>query len=61
MRVKPNWMPALRVAIAANAMLGGAADAREAMQAYERVDPNANIRRICEHYPFQLLPGITVD
>lgn len=52
-RVKPNWMPALRVAIAANAMLGRTAEARDGLQAYERIDPDVNIRKICEHYPFQ--------
>ena len=51
--VKPNWMPALRVAIAANAMLGRTVEARDGLQAYERVDPDVNIRKICEHYPFQ--------
>jgi len=52
-RVKPNWMPALRVAIAANAMLGRMARAKDDLQAYQRVDPDVNIRKICEHYPFQ--------
>jgi TolB-like protein/tetratricopeptide (TPR) repeat protein len=52
-RVKPNWMPALRVAIAANAMLGRTAEARDCLQAYELVEPDVNIRKICEHYPFQ--------
>jgi len=52
-RVKPNWMPALRVAIAANAMLGRTARAKGDLQAYQRVDPDANIRKICDHYPFQ--------
>lgn len=52
-RVKPNWMPALRLTIAANAMLGRTAEVRDALQAYERIDPAASICRICEHYPFQ--------
>jgi TolB-like protein len=52
-RVKPNWMPALRVAIAANAMLGRTAKAKGGLQAYEHVDPDVSIRKICEHYPFQ--------
>jgi TolB-like protein len=52
-RIKPNWMPALRVSIAANAMLGRTAEARDGLQAYERVDPGVTIRKICEHYPFQ--------
>lgn len=52
-RMKPNWMPALRVSIAANAMLGQAAEARHGVQAYQRVDPEVSIRKICQHYPFQ--------
>ena len=53
MRGKPNWMPALRVAIAANAMLGRTAEAMHGVQAYERIDPDVTIPKICEHYPFQ--------
>jgi TolB-like protein len=52
-RVKPNWMPALRVSIAANAMLGRTAEASDGLKAYKRVDPDVSIRKICEHYPFQ--------
>jgi hypothetical protein len=46
-------MPALRVAIAANAMLGRTARVRGGLQAYEHVDPDVSIRKICEHYPLQ--------
>jgi TolB-like protein len=53
LRTKPNWMPALRVAIASNAMQGRAAEAKAALRSYERVDPNVSIRKICGHYPFQ--------
>jgi tetratricopeptide (TPR) repeat protein len=53
LRIKPNWMPALRVAIASNAMQGRAAEAKTALQSYEEVDSNASIRKICEHYPFR--------
>ena len=53
LRTKPNWMPALRVAIASNAMHGRAAEAKAALQLYEQIDPEASIRKICEHYPFQ--------
>jgi len=52
-RMKPNWMPALRVSIAANAMLGHVAEARHGVQAYQQVDPAVSIRKICQHYPFQ--------
>jgi len=50
---KPNWLPALRVTIAANAMLGRIASARDGLKAYERIDPDVNIRKSCGHYPFQ--------
>jgi TolB-like protein len=53
LRTKPNWMPALRVAIASNAMHGGATEAKAALRSYEQIDPNVSIRKICEHYPFQ--------
>ena len=53
LRTKPNWMPALRVAIASNAMQGRTAEAKAALQSYEQVDPNVSIRKICEHYPFR--------
>ncbi len=53
LRTKPNWMPALRVAIASNAMRGRTSEVKAALQSYERVDPNVNIRKICEHYPFR--------
>jgi TolB-like protein len=53
LRTKPNWMPALRVAIASNAMQGHASEAKAALQAYERVDPDVSIHKICEHYPFR--------
>jgi len=41
------------VAIASNAMKGHAAEAKAALQSYEQGDPDANIRKICEHYPFR--------
>jgi TolB-like protein len=53
LRTKPNWMPALRVAIVSNAMQGRAAEAKAALRAYEQIDPSATIRKICEHYPFR--------
>jgi len=53
LRTKPNWMPALRVAIASSAMQGRTDEAKAALQAYEQVDPNVTIRKICEHYPFR--------
>jgi TolB-like protein len=53
LKTKPNWMPALRVAIASNAMKGRAGEAKAALQSYERIDPDVSIRKICEHYPFR--------
>jgi TolB-like protein len=53
LRTKPNWMPALRVSIASNAMQGRAAEAKAVLQSYKQVDPNVSIRKICEHYPFR--------
>ena len=53
LRTKPNWMPALRVAIASNAMQGRTDEAKAALQAYAQVNPNVTIRKICEHYPFR--------
>jgi hypothetical protein len=53
LRTKPNWMPALRVAIASSAMQGRDAEAKAALQSYEQVDPNVSIHKICEHYPFR--------
>ena len=53
LRTKPNWMPALRVAIASYAMTGRTAEAKSALRSYEQLDPSASIRKICEHYPFR--------
>lgn len=53
LRTKPNWMPALRVAMASNAMQGRAAEAKAAVAKYEQVDPEVSIRKICDHYPFR--------
>jgi tetratricopeptide (TPR) repeat protein len=53
LRTKPNWMPALRVAIASTAMQGLTGEAKAALHAYEQIDPNVSIRKICDHYPFR--------
>ena len=53
LRTKPNWMPALRVAIASNAMKGRVAEAKAALLSYEQLDPTVSIRKVCEHYPFR--------
>src|SRR5262249_22354812 len=53
LRVKPNWLPALRVVIAANAMRGELDEARRELSSYVRIDPAASIGKICEYYPFR--------
>jgi tetratricopeptide (TPR) repeat protein len=53
LRLKPNWMPALRMAIVANAMQGRHKEAREALASYSSVDPEVSIEKICDCYPFR--------
>jgi TolB-like protein len=53
LRVKPNWLPALRVAIASNAMRGQADEADRALNSYLRIDPGVTIARICKFYPLR--------
>lgn len=53
LRVKPNWPPALRVAIASNAMRGHAHEVERAMTSYRRIDPGVSIAKICDFYPLR--------
>jgi len=53
LRVKPNWPPALRVAIAANAMRGRLDQAKQALNLLLQADPRLTIARICEFYPLR--------
>ncbi len=53
LRVKPNWLPALRVAVAANAMRGKTETADRALKLYLQIDPEVNIAKICEFYPLR--------
>ena len=53
LRVKPNWLPALRVSIASNAMRGRVDDAERAVKSYLKIDPEMSIAKICEHYPLR--------
>ena len=53
LRVKPNWLPALRMTIASNAMRGQAERAKRALTAYLRIDPQVTIAKLCEYYPFR--------
>jgi TolB-like protein len=51
LRVKPNWMPALRVALASGAMLGQVAETDRVLSLYLQIDPRASIAKICGFYP----------
>jgi TolB-like protein len=53
LRVKPNWLPALRMTIASNAMQGHAEQAKRALSAYRGVDPDVTITKLCAYYPFR--------
>jgi TolB-like protein len=53
LHVKPSWMPALRMAIASNAMRGKIDEAERALTIYRRLDPNVSIAKICEFYPLR--------
>ncbi len=53
LRVKPNWLPALRMTIASNAMRGEAEQAKRALAAYLKIDPEVTIAKVCSYYPFR--------
>ena len=53
LRVKPNWLPALRMTIASNAMRGEAEQATRALDAYRRIHPEVTITKLCKYYPFR--------
>jgi TolB-like protein len=53
LRIKPNWPPALRMAIAANAMLGRDDAARRALESYERLGGEVSVSATCQFYPFR--------
>lgn len=50
LRAKPNWPPALRVAMASNAMLGRPDDAGRARSLLLRADPKLTVAGICDFY-----------
>jgi TolB-like protein len=52
LRVKPNWLPALRMTLASNAMRGQVEQGQRALKAYLEIDPSVTITRLCEYYPF---------
>jgi TolB-like protein len=52
LRLKPNWHPALRMALASNGMRGRDDEADRVLRAYLRMDPELSIAKICGFYPF---------
>lgn len=53
LRVKPNWLPALRVAVASNAMRGSADETSRLLKLYFHIDPEVTIAKICGFYPLR--------
>jgi TolB-like protein len=53
LRVKPNWLPALRVSIASNAWRGRHDEAQRALGRYLAIDPQVRIAKVCEFYPLR--------
>ncbi len=53
LRLKPHWLPALRVAIVANAMQGLRDEARDALNDYLEIDPAITIDKVCDCYPLR--------
>jgi TolB-like protein len=53
LRVKPNWLPALRMMIASSTMQGRANEAKSALIAYLGIDPDVTISKLCGYYPFR--------
>src|SRR5262249_59274597 len=53
LRVKPNWLPALRMAVASNAMRGEAELTRRALNAYLAIDPAGYDREVWGVFSFR--------
>jgi TolB-like protein len=53
LRVKPNWPPALRVALAANAILGHVDEVERIRSTYLIIDPGMTIPKLCGCYPLR--------
>lgn len=53
LRVKPNWLPALRVAVASNAMRGNGDETDRLLKLYSRLDPEVTITKVCGFYPLR--------
>lgn len=53
LRVKPNWLPALRMLIASSALSGHVDEAKQALRSYFAIDPKVRIAKVCEYYPLR--------
>jgi TolB-like protein/tetratricopeptide (TPR) repeat protein len=53
LRLKPNWLPALRVAMVANGMRGRSKEAAQALKTYAQIDPEVSIAKIRDCYPLR--------
>jgi tetratricopeptide (TPR) repeat protein len=53
LRLKPGWLPALRMAVVANAMLGHKDEAAQALTLYLQLDPEISIDKISDCYPLR--------
>jgi TolB-like protein len=53
LRLKPNWHPALRMALASNGIRGRADEAHRVLRAYLEIDPDVSIAKISGFYPFR--------
>jgi hypothetical protein len=53
LRVKPHWLPALRMSIAANAWRGRRDEAQRALGQYLAIDPQVRVAKVGEFYPLR--------
>jgi tetratricopeptide (TPR) repeat protein len=53
LRLKPDWHPALRIALASNGMRGRRDETERVLRAYVRYDPKVSITKISGFYPFR--------
>lgn len=53
LRLKPNLLPALRMALASNGMRERFDEADRAFRTYLQIDPDVSVAKICGFYPFR--------